>query len=282
MAYKIGKKDKKIKILGEKFVLRNKYKCHLIIRNKKAPLKKEISTKEIDNNEIKLKIIGLNTISDLTNLFHGCRNLLYFQKSIDHRIYYSPFIGREEEQEIIKNDLYYNYNYTSNENSENSKLKTDSQSSQSEQLYSTEILNLTITNSNEDKSFLFSNINEAKVHLDNNLKKFCKKDAIIVNMSNMFFQCLSLKSIPDDISEINTDNVIDINNMFYGCSNLTSLPDISKWKTDKVENMKGLFQKCSSLLSLPDISIWNINNAIDISYLFCGCRTLINLPNINK
>ena len=129
------------------------------------------------------------------------------------------------------------------------------------QIDSGEKITLTMTKISENMSFLFSDIDEAICQLnDNVLEKTINNSSTIVNMSNMFFQCLSLKSIPD-ISKINTENVIDISNMFYGCSNLENIPD-------KIENMKGLFQKCSNLLSIPDISDWNISNVIDISYFF--------------
>ena len=52
----------------------------------------------------------------------------------------------------------------------------------------------------------------------------------------MFYECSSLKSLPD-ISKWNTNNVTDMSNMFCGCNSLQSLPDISKWNTNNVTNM---------------------------------------------
>ena len=215
MTYKIGKKDKKIKILGEKFVSRNKYKCHLIYRNKKLPLQKEISVKEIKNYEIKLKIVGLNAISDLSNLFQGCSALLYFEKSSTQKNYYKSLKESDEEQDIIEENDIFNYNETNNENSEEikNKINLDNQYEQSQKIDSTEKIILTMTTINENISFLFSDIDEAIGLLDKQLKKISKNELKIVDMSNMFFQCLSLKSIPD-LSKINTENVIDISNMF--------------------------------------------------------------------
>jgi len=48
--------------------------------------------------------------------------------------------------------------------------------------------------------------------------------------------------------------------LFYNCSSLKSLPDISKWNMNNVKNIFSMFYKCSSLESLPDISKWNISN----------------------
>ena len=224
MTYNVFKKGKKIRILGEKFVARNKYKCHLIYRNKKMQLQKDISTKEIQNDEIKLKIIGLKSILDLSDLFQGCKTLVLFEKSLSQRKYYNNIKESEEE---IQGEDFLNYNDIYNENSE--EIKTTSNLALNyEQLLkkdSTEKLSLTLSNINEQMSFLFSDIDEAISIINKELNKTIINDAKIVNMSNMFFQCLSLKTIPD-LSKINTENVIDISNMFYGCSSLTSLPDI--------------------------------------------------------
>ena len=65
-------------------------------------------------------------------------------------------------------------------------------------------------------------------------------------MSYMFSS--SIISLPD-ISEWNTEKVIDINSIFYDCRLLKSLPDISTWNTKNVTNMKYLFGNCSSLVS---------------------------------
>ena len=75
-----------------------------------------------------------------------------------------------------------------------------------------------------------------------------------INMSNMFYKCSSLKSLPD-ISKWNTNKVITMSSMFRGCSLLSNLPDISKWNTNNVFNMSYMFYRCTSLTSLPDISI---------------------------
>ena len=52
------------------------------------------------------------------------------------------------------------------------------------------------------------------------------------NMSHMFYNCISLLSLPD-ISKINTNDVTDMSKMFYNYSTLLSLPDISKWNTKR-------------------------------------------------
>ena len=52
--------------------------------------------------------------------------------------------------------------------------------------------------------------------------------------------------------------------MFYECSSLKSLPDISKWDTKNVTDMSGMFSECSSLNNLPDISKWDTKNVTNM------------------
>ena len=121
---------------------------------------------------------------------------------------------------------------------------------------------------NENENQLNENILSIKLKMDINK---------ITNLSNMFNQCIQLKSF-SDISKINTINITDISNIFYGCSQLMSLPDISKWNISNVVNMEGLFQGCSALISLPDLSKWNISKVKNMNNLFNGCiRLKINI-----
>ena len=80
----------------------------------------------------------------------------------------------------------------------------------------------------------------------------------------MFYNCSSLISLPD-ISNWNTNYVIDISMIFSKCISLSSFPDISKWNTDYLIGMKSLFSDSISLLLLPDISKFNNYNENDIN-----------------
>ena len=57
--------------------------------------------------------------------------------------------------------------------------------------------------------------------------------------------------------------------LFYDCNSLKSLPDLSKWNINNCWNYSGIFANCSSLLSLPDISKWALgNNSFRDFYFF--------------
>ena len=73
-----------------------------------------------------------------------------------------------------------------------------------------------------------------------------------------------------------------MSNMFYNCSNLISVPDISKIDTSFVYYMHSVFSHCSSLSQIDNnISKWKISNVEDISYLFYSCSSLKSLPDIS-
>ena len=63
--------------------------------------------------------------------------------------------------------------------------------------------------------------------------------------------------------------------MFFNCLSLISLPDISNWNTNSVKNIMLMFFNCSSLSSLPDISKWNTNNLNKMMPILFGCNNLI-------
>ena len=100
-------------------------------------------------------------------------------------------------------------------------------------------------------------------------------------MSYLFYECSSLKSLPD-ISKWDIINVKNINYLFYGCSSLKELPDISKWNTNKINKLNSIFENCSLLTFIPNISKWEFHNKIEINYIFKGCNSLLIIPDISK
>ncbi|TDW08418.1 LPXTG-motif cell wall-anchored protein/uncharacterized repeat protein (TIGR02543 family) [Breznakia blatticola] len=95
----------------------------------------------------------------------------------------------------------------------------------------------------------------------------------VIDMSAMFQGCDSLTNL--DVSKWNTKNVTDMSAMFQGCNSLTNL-DVSKWNTKNVTNMYVMFHNCKSLTNL-DVSEWNTENVTDMSFMYNGCNGLTNL-----
>jgi len=78
-------KEDVIRIFGKYFVKQNKNKCKIIYNNKKYELKEYYD--EIDNNynpkikEIKIKLNGINNITNMKEMFYGCIHLTSLSKS---------------------------------------------------------------------------------------------------------------------------------------------------------------------------------------------------------
>ena len=68
-----GKKE--IKILGKQFEEKNKNICYIIYKNKEYKLCEYFKIEEINEN-IKIKIVGINRINDASYMFYKCSSLL--------------------------------------------------------------------------------------------------------------------------------------------------------------------------------------------------------------
>ena len=91
--------------------------------------------------------------------------------------------------------------------------------------------------------------------------------------NNMFFNCKNLDSI--NLSNFNTDNIINLSGMFYGCSNLTNL-DLSGFNTKNVIDMSNLFHSCKRLLY---VNLYNFHTekVTNIESMFENCESLTNI-----
>ena len=63
----------------------------------------------------------------------------------------------------------------------------------------------------------------------------------------MFYGCSSLKEI--NLSNFNTNNVINMSCMFYGCSSLKEI-NLSNFNTNNVTDMSYMFSRCLDELKL--------------------------------
>ena len=88
------------------------------------------------------------------------------------------------------------------------------------------------------------------------------------NLSNMFFCCSKLTTIP----QFDTSNVTDMKNMFFECSSLTTVP---LFDTSNVTDMNSMFCKCGNLKEIP---ILNTQNATNMSIMFGNCQSLTTVP----
>ena len=258
-----------LRILDKYFVKNNKNKGKLIYKNKKYELKEYLE--EIDNNYkdkdiIKLKIYGINNISDMSRMFYGCYHLTSFSE-------YSNQQNINDSIDIFSEDNSYTFLKEEIKTNDDSRLIEDNNSGLVYDL-NKEYIELPFLSSihKDNDNNILSGINS----LLNNIETSLLKRKRILKMEKMFYGCFSLISI-SEISKWNTSNVINMSDMFNGCTSLISLPNISKWNTMNITYMNNIFKGCSSLISLPDISKWDTNNVTDMNSMFEQCYNLLNI-----
>ena len=70
----IQKED--IKIFGYNFVKKNKNVCKIIIDNKEYEMEDSYKIKNYKNNILKIKLKGINKVTDMSYMFEGCSSLI--------------------------------------------------------------------------------------------------------------------------------------------------------------------------------------------------------------
>ena len=316
--YKIDKNKSYIRFLGENFFKRNNKYGNIIYENKKFPLMEKIEKNIFKKDKIKIDLIFYKIIYNKSYMFKDCDSLMEFNKiNYTDKEYCSIIINIYEEESLFDyiNESTYSENTlekTLNEIHDfpnYSSIKAESQN----YLKYTTIPNISnnlsfIQNDKDGKYILtgmfyncFSLISVSGINNwdyavkyeiirsrylcicggDNKYIKYEWKNNNISDMSGIFYNCSSLKSLPD-ISDWDTNNITNMSTIFYNCSSLISLPDISEWNTERLINMGGIFSGCSSLKSLPDISKWSTNKVTNLSAIFYNCSSLISLPDISK
>ena len=235
LIYDINEDDDTINIFGSQFVKNNKKFCTMIIDGKEYELSTTFDVKNYEDNQLEIKLKGIDNVTDMSYLFYKCSTLSSLHK----------FSKLNTHNVTRMSDMFYDCS----------------------SLTSLPDISKWNTNNVTHMTEMFCGCSSLK-HLPD-ISKWNTSN--VTNMKEMFSGCTSLSSLPD-ISKWNTSNVTNMREMFSGCKSLISLPDISKWNVKNVTNMKEMFCNCSSLSSLPDITKWNINKNTDKNDIFKGCK----------
>ena len=65
-------KENNINIFGSEFVKNNKNICKMIIDNTEYNIEKLFNVKEYNNNILKIKLKGINNITNMSSMFSRC------------------------------------------------------------------------------------------------------------------------------------------------------------------------------------------------------------------
>lgn len=95
-----------------------------------------------------------------------------------------------------------------------------------------------------------------------------------MDMSWLFTNHTELKDV-SNLSNWNTDNLIDMSFMFSNCPSLTNIP---LFNTNLVEDMSQSFEYCSNLTQIPD---FDTSSLLRMDYTFHNCTSLTSVPNLN-
>ena len=280
-----------LRIFGDKFVENNK-QCKMFIENKDYGIivygnsnstqnfeelypyvdinsKIELKGKDLDKDII-IHLKSSNTITNLSDMFCNCINLLSFEAiSSDNNLNITNMSNMFYNCTSLKliNISGWNISKVIDINgifSNCKKLDLESLMPKFSNWDTSNVIDMSYAFSNCEslKSLsIISNWNTSKVE----------------KMNGMFKDCIQLESIPDDL-EWNTSNVNNMNFMFCNCKNLKDITHISKLDFSKVSDMNNIFAECSSLKNISEFSIEKALNVTDISYMFFDCTELDTLP----
>ena len=67
--------ERNIRIFGSNFVKNNKNICKIIINNKEYKLSESYNVKNNNNNKLKIKLKGIDNVTNMSYMFDGCSSL---------------------------------------------------------------------------------------------------------------------------------------------------------------------------------------------------------------
>jgi len=82
--YKIheDRKNENINIFGSEFVKNNKNICKMIINNKEYKITEHYNIKNYINNELKIKLKGINNVINMSNMFRESSSVMMITMNI--------------------------------------------------------------------------------------------------------------------------------------------------------------------------------------------------------
>ena len=192
LIYNIPNDSRDIKIFGFEFVHRNKDICKIIYQNEEYDLTDTFDLKNINSNQLKIKLKGINNVIYLDHMFDGCSQLSHL----------SDFSNWDTTYVISMSQLF--------EGCKFEKLPDISNFNTSNVLFMLK---------------MFSGCSSLKSLPD--ISKFNTSN--VIDMKKMFKSCESLISLPD-ISKWDITNVLKISEskgiekMFENCSKSLNVP----------------------------------------------------------
>ena len=211
-------KNKKVKIFGKIFVENNKDKCKILYKDKIHDLTEYIeiindnnnlNQNQNENKIISIKLIDINKITNLSNMFNDCTQLLYFSN-----------ISKINTINITDiSNMFYGCN----------------------QIVSLPDISNWNTSNISNMAGLFQGCSSLLSLPD--ISKWNTSN--VKNMSSLFEGCANLVTIK--IADWDISKVESMNSLFKECKSLQNLPGISNWDTSHVKDKLYMYNKTDSL-----------------------------------
>ena len=207
------KEEKKTRLFGKKFVVNNKNNIELIIDGNKSKL---IGNYKFTKDETIIKIIINNKLTDLEDMFSGCRSL----DNIDELKYLNTkevtnFSGVFCECILLQNI----------------KALEDWEVSKGNKF-----------------SYMFSQCQSLK-----DISPLQKWNVSNSNdFTGMFFKCGEITDLTP-LRKWKVSNVINFSYMFSFCSKLSDITPLQKWNVSNGNEFTGIFYKCEKLTNIKAI-----------------------------
>ena len=182
LVYKIKKNKNCIRLLGNIFFNRNKTSGYFIYNNGKHPLKEKFETRTIKKEKLKIYLIFHKIITNKSYMFQECEDLLYFNQYNSEDIHYFPWTFDYHEEKEEENLFAF---YDKYEISESTLYQEMDKIDSSLDFYSS------ITNKPQNNSKC------STIQYYNNFLESNNYQKNTISLTNMFYKCFSLQSIPD-------------------------------------------------------------------------------------
>ena len=247
--YKVDKNENYLRIIGEDFYKYNQLKYIVICKNKVYKYKQLIPIKDLKDDKFIIKIMFIENNDNNACMFKDCISLLTINKVKNNN-------KKNYHMNNLKIIKYNNYLEYFGKNYELSLVYEE---------FEEKVISKSTKDDFTSKDKKYSNDNSLSMYNSEEFSEIPKISEEDEKLTIQSFKCWKNKII------FRKNQNTNLSEIFYNCISLISLPDISNWNTENVEEMEYMFFNCIKLISLPDISKWKTDNVIDMSYIFCNC-----------
>ena len=103
----------------------------------------------------------------------------------------------------------------------------------------------------------------------------------LTDLSNMFYNCKSLKNI-EGFESLDIKNIKDLSYIFANCEKLSDIKSLKYWDVSNVENFENMFNSCLSLTDISSLKNWNVSNGKAFNGMFSYCFNISDLSSLKN